>query len=465
MLINKIKRIFILIDTYPERFFLIVALLFGSMSAVLVPQFTGYDEGMHFKRAYALSDLQVTSSTCIFPAQIIDRINSSNNNGDYKSYYRDTIKLDDQKISSCGSAAGYSPILHTPQAIGIAIAKYIHPSTGLMVLLGRLSSVIFYSLFLFFVIKYARIGKWAIIAIGLLPNMIHLSSTITADTVNNVLVLGFISYVFSLMVSKNKYTKKQIGILLCLYVMLSFTKIHNLALLPLLLLIPTKNLPFEIMKSTRIAKYTLIFSAGIISLLSIVLWQTISRIDVVPDAMLSDNPLIRQPLFFFVVLFNTYINPFVGYTNLVSESVVDAFSSFKYSLPSFMEYFVWTTLLLAFIHPSKHLNISNKSIKIATIVTLSTFAVLVAAVSYAMYTGWALLPSIIGPGADRAEGVQGRYFTAFLLLLLPLALWLQKYVKLSFSPPILHTSVITLSILASLTFYITTTLFFKILLI
>ena len=45
-----------------------------------------------------------------------------------------------------------------------------------------------------------------------------------------------------------------------------------------------------------------------------------------------------------------------------------------------------------------------------------------------MYTAWALLPIRFGAGAYYADGVQGRYFTALLVLLIPCGVWLRKYI-------------------------------------
>jgi uncharacterized membrane protein len=45
-----------------------------------------------------------------------------------------------------------------------------------------------------------------------------------------------------------------------------------------------------------------------------------------------------------------------------------------------------------------------------------------------MFTAWANV--WIGENAIWAEGVQGRYFTAMLLLLVPFGAWLQQFVSI-----------------------------------
>ena len=44
-----------------------------------------------------------------------------------------------------------------------------------------------------------------------------------------------------------------------------------------------------------------------------------------------------------------------------------------------------------------------------------------------MYTAWAIQPFRLGAGALYADGVQGRYFTAALIFLAPLFIWLRKF--------------------------------------
>lgn len=47
-----------------------------------------------------------------------------------------------------------------------------------------------------------------------------------------------------------------------------------------------------------------------------------------------------------------------------------------------------------------------------------------------MFSVWAIMPFRFGVDAYYADGVQGRYFTALAVLLIPIGIWLQKYFRI-----------------------------------
>ena len=129
-------------------------------------------------------------------------------------------------------------------------------------------------------------------------------------------------------------------------------------------------------------------------------------------------------------MFNTYISPTIGYTDVVLRGSVGDFSSFKYHLPLFILIPLFSLLFLSLLHYNKKDQelLGEQAGKLA-VYNLVTIGMFVCAVSYAMYTAWALLPFRFGEGAYYADGVQGRYFTATAVMLIPVGLWLQKYIN------------------------------------
>lgn len=445
----------------PEYIFLLISLFFGSLSAFLVPQLSVADEHMHYMRAYSISELQFKTTNCTYPKQVSERLNSVQE-GDFRSHYKQTVNPNERtapKERSCGSAAGYSPIIHLPQATGIAIAKAIHPSNGLMILFGRLANVIAYSLILFLAIKYTRVGKWPLVVISSLPIMIHLSGSLSSDALNNAFVISFIAYVLSLAVQKKQASQTQITILLGLILLLSFTKLPNLLLLSLLILVPKDTLRLNIGRF-KINKYGTILAGVALAAISVYIWQKIAALGVLSSEV--DNPLHTAPWYFGTILFNTYVNPLIGYTNVVAEGVIDQFSAFRYSLPNFLELIIWTTLGMALLYKAKEPSISPKQLRVIAAFSLCLLVLLVSAISYGLYSAWAIQPFRFGPSAEYADGVQGRYFTAFLALLIPIALCVRQYISISTAPQRLLPILIVCSIIFSLSFYTITTYFFKI---
>ena len=415
----------------PENVFISLSLFFGVLSAILVPQLSVSDENMHYLRAYGISQGRVESgSRCTLPKDVAKRAGSVYE-GNFSSDYSKPIDRSSLNIDKCSSASGYPPIMHLPQAIGIGIASLFNGSTGLTILFGRLANVLFYSIAVYLIIKWVRIGKWAFTAIGLIPLMVHMASSLSSDCMTNVAVFTITAFILNLFTQKDKLSHKQTIALICTGVFLTLTKsVNALLLFPLLFLpkrlfSPNKNerLPFNIQK------WTILVVTGIAAIISILIWQKIYGQPLLTTGA-AHNPLHSNPLKFIAILFNTYINPRLPVSDDIIRGIIGAFSAFKYGLPLFVLMPSFSLLFLSLFHYNKKDQelLGEQTGKLA-VYNLATIGMFVCAVSYAMYTAWALLPFRFGEGAYYADGVQGRYFTATAVMLVPVGLWLQKYIN------------------------------------
>ena len=415
----------------PENVFISLSLFFGVLSAILVPQLSVSDENMHYLRAYGISQGRVESgSRCTLPKDVAKRAGSVYE-GNFSSDYSKPIDRSSLNVDKCSSASGYPPIMHLPQAIGIGIASLFNGSTGLTILFGRLANVLFYSIAVYLIIKWVRIGKWAFTAIGLIPLMVHMASSLSSDCMTNVAVFTITAFILNLFTQKDKLSHKQTIALICTGVFLTLTKsVNALLLFPLLFLpkrlfSPNKNerLPFNIQK------WNMLVVTGIAAIISILIWQKIYGQPLLTTGA-THNPLHSNPLKFIAILFNTYINPRLPVSDDIIRGIIGAFSAFKYGLPLFVLIPSFSLLFLSLVHYNKKDQelLGEQTGKLA-VYNLATIGLFVCAVSYAMYTAWALLPFRFGEGAYYADGVQGRYFTATAVMLVPVGLWLQKYIN------------------------------------
>src|SRR4051812_43293521 len=110
----------------PEYIAFYFALFFGTISAFIVPQMTVNDEGAHLLKSYNLSEGNMSGKLCKFPQSIFDEASSSPEHIPKNSHL--PINYKDTSTKTCGSAAGYSPIMHLPQTTGITIAKLVNGS-------------------------------------------------------------------------------------------------------------------------------------------------------------------------------------------------------------------------------------------------------------------------------------------------------------------------------------------------
>jgi len=276
---------------------------------------------MHFLRAYNLASGKSGNNHCVYPSDVNEKAGSIYS-GNFSSNYTTKINFSETINASCGSAAGYLPLMHLPQAIGIFLGKIIFPSTAVMILLGRLFNLSFYIIIIYLIIKKVRIGKWAFVVIALFPSMVHMAASLSGDVMNNIIVFAVIAMLFNLFTQANKLTKKQIAGLLALACLASLTKATNIILLAILFLLPVKLSLKNRVKNQffNYQKWLIIILCGILCAIFIVGWQKTYGIPLASSTL--ENLLLIHPLRFVKILINNYISPFIGYNDLILRGVI-----------------------------------------------------------------------------------------------------------------------------------------------
>lgn len=464
---EKLKGYMRAFFTKPEYVFLVPALIFGVLSATLTPQLIANDENMHFIRSYELSNLE-TGHICRIPSDVKDR-------GFYEIYTRDKpnygfsnkkVDTTQQIQTDCGTATSYNPILHAPQTIGVIFAKLVWPTSGGMILFGRLLNVLVYCVGIFFIIRKTKIGKWPLTVIALLPLMIHMAGTLSGDIVNNLALIGFIVYGFNLFVQKKPMSMRQVIYLVLLSGFLAVAKPPYLALLMIVLFLPKRVIPSIHIGRRKltgiIARLTITSICAIASLAVIAGWTMLYVGDIVATSNIV-NPVSQDPQKFIGILVNTYINPNiifegVSYSDWLYRSMFGSFASFKYNLPFTLVALL--AMLFVFVGLRKdqsEYTFTRSSIKgLAVVASVSLLAVILA-ITYALYSAWAIKPFVLGEGATYALGLQGRYFTPLLLLLVPAMIYLRKYISVNFKEGVTTGVVVFFTTTLTLSFYLVQT--------
>jgi uncharacterized membrane protein len=458
----------------PEIVFLVLATIFGIFSAVLVPQLSIPDENMHFLRTYSIASGEMTGdhNKCTYPKDIYNRAYSIYK-GDYQAHF--SKKIDPRAVAKdvwCGTAASYSPLVYTPQAIGVAIAKFIYPSTGIMILLGRLASLAFFIGTLYYIIKRVRIGKWAFAVIALFPTAIQQTTSLSADGFTYVATFAMIAFLLNLATQKTTVTRRQLIILLLLSAALILSKVPNVLLIFILPFLPSrlfdykhsKNLP---LLSAKAMKWYTFLAAGVFASVCALFWQKIYGQPLVSSPV--GNPIPHHPWLFIPILFHTYvyIDPratIYGFTGLggfgdfILSSVVGGFASYRYWLPESLVLVCYILLLFVLLRSNKTedklLGDSTGKLALGNIVSLG---LLIVSISYALYVAWAL--PLLGPKALYAAGVQGRYFTAALVTLIPAGIWLRQHISITVKTDVLFGSIVASTSSFLLLFYTLETLY------
>lgn len=447
---QKIKALLTYLYTRPEITFVLIALPFGLFSAVAIPQMSVTDENSHLLRAYQVAQGEfICHKTSFYPQDVIDKSRTgSNGNRVYTMDFSDPVETHDEKKFTCGSAAGYSPLAYIPQALGIIAAQLLHPTTATMVLLARIASLLFYVAALYWIIKKVRAGKYVFFVVALIPQMIHLAASLSADMINNVVTLAIAALVLTLFVQKEKMSKKQIILLLCLVIAAALLKKNLILLLLPLLFLPKrlfventiKKIPFNMQKWLLAGATVLLFGAAYL------LWTKLSFVPVPPVAGVP-NPIEAHPNLFLNLLFNTYLS---DYGDLVLRGVFGEFSSFLYHFPTLIVFLQILLLLIALLaNPTNVTQIIARNKWLVVSMTVA-FIVSILVITYGMYTEWGLKRGI----SEYADGVQGRYFTALLVLLMPLFAWISQYVSVKVKSDKLLFAIVAVGQIILLGFYV-----------
>jgi uncharacterized membrane protein len=264
----------------PERFFLIIAFVYGLLFLIITPPFQSPDEVAHFYRAYQISEGKLASIqqddrlggyiptsiiTCVDAAlPIFANIDTKADVDVIIDGLTAPLNPEKSKFRDYPNAAVYSPISYLPQSIAIASARILHLPPLLVFYSGRLISLLFWLFCIYLAIKIIPIYKWLFVLLALLPMSIFTNMSMSADVVTNSLAFLLISYYLYLSFSKTAMTRREYIYALGLALVLTSAKFVYAPLIVLFLLIPTKQ--FGSWKN-RITKIGILFIfAGLTSI-------------------------------------------------------------------------------------------------------------------------------------------------------------------------------------------------------
>lgn len=430
MYIGKTKNLLRKLLSKPEMVFASIAVVFGIASSLILPLFASPDEGYHFYGSYAVfsSDGDLPRDILLNPFVVMGGLD----NGTYGSYFDERIDFEDDNLGlalnrdltqspdgyiNVPEMASITDISHLPQSIGIAIAKLIYPSVGFMLVAGRLFNLAFFVVALYIVIKKVRFAKWVFVFVGLLPMIVHQAGSLSYDVMNIVVIFAFMALMVNLYTQKTPVTKKQIGVLLVLCAALLITKPTNVALL---LFIPF--LPYEIYRDARLVKYVrnrlskrILIAAALVSLIA-----AVALLALYAGKFLSGHEIN------IVNLIKAIVRTYSGDGNpeldpIITTGIVGNFSWSYYRFPEWIVLLNFLTLTIILLR--------EKVVSITTrfaLISAASLVVYILAVTAGMYLTWTTLPFVLGENAKYVAGLQGRYFTPLLLLLIPCAAYLQK---------------------------------------
>lgn len=198
-----------------QNIFVLFALVFGFFILLFTPPFYGFDESLHFWRAYQISEEHIVSErqndliggtlpkSLLSSEQFVyQNFRHPDGKLSFLNYPSVNIPLDkDVRIFiNFPNSALYSPIPYIPQAIGMFIGRVLNQSPLVLMYLGRFFNLAFWIVLVYFSIKTTPVFKNVFFLLALTPIILFQSASLSADAITNglsiLLISLFLKYAF-----------------------------------------------------------------------------------------------------------------------------------------------------------------------------------------------------------------------------------------------------------------------------
>jgi len=452
----------------PHLWFLAIGSFFGVASVFLMPVFTIPDEGTHFWLSYGMfSKKEYVPQDLLVPADVVvQKVNNDtyvrdlftnkvNFEGDSFSFnlrkdiYLRTETADRSLITSS------LDINHLPQAIGILIGKLIYPSVGVMMILGRLINLAVYIALIYLIIKNVRYGKIAFAFIALFPMMIQQAGSLSYDSINAIAIFAWIALMINIFTQKFPLTSRQLLLGVLIGIALVLTKFSNILLLSLLIFIPPRLYTQTRLGALLYKFHPVRFKKRTLTLIAIALAVVLTTTFTGLLYIYLHNHGINGSQFA-EALFNTYFRPEVNQQldPIITSGIVGNFGWLWYRLPEWLVIVHLMVLLVVLL--GERIPVG----RLFAIISGGLFIVSVLAITFGMYFVWTVLPFVGGLDAKFVQGMQGRYFTPLLVLLIPPFAYLQRHISIKASRESLAALTIVMAIVSLSVYMLLTYIFF-----
>ncbi|QCT71587.1 DUF2142 domain-containing protein [Eubacterium maltosivorans] len=402
--------------------FLIIAIIFGINIVITMPTYFSFDEREHFVKAYqtASFDFGIEKNKEIYWPENIERffsfngISTSFDTTEERNNYYDLYKKNDYETKRYydTTAKPYLPTAYVPAAIGIFLGKFLSLPFINVFYLGRLFNLIAYCLVISILIKQTLIGKRLIFLLGLLPGMLYLACSYSADPVTYSFSLATVTIFINMFYSNKITTKKLVLYLLASSIMIT-GKITYAPLALLFLILPNKNMPIikkniSVFKNGFALKFLMLLVLGCVITVN-TLYSSFNGL----AQWVIEGVSVEGQINFIITHIFTYANICLNYVLKSLPSYFEGpIGNFAYSgtFSSGISYIVtFFMLVLAVVDNNelpKNMGIKNK-IYLLFCVLLSWGLVITS-----------LYITFTPVGSLTISGVQGRYFAPLLFPLL-----------------------------------------------
>ncbi len=407
----------------PEKIFAVLISVFGILFLLITPPFQVADEYEHFYRAYHVSEghWMAEKSNKIFGGflpQSLSTVSQKVSSGvafypenkqkieDIFTAIRIPLEPDKRIFISYLTVAKYSPVPYFPQAVGIAIARFMGASPLALMYFGRFFNLLFFSLAGYFAIKTTPVFKWGFLLLLLTPISLFTAASVSGDALTSgisfLLTAIFLSCALDERVNCDRTRAIIIFVLASL---LSLAKPPYQLLILLFFTIPIKKV---VNRKTYFAMFALL--ALCCAVLSLGVIHAIKDLKDISYSTAMTSPtnqlafLSHNPGQFAIAFFNGWITDGLN----IIHQLIGQLGWLDTRLPRVLiDSYLGLLVIVALFGGKREISIS----RIQRLVIFLTAAIHIVLISFLLYLHWAPL------GASIIRGWQGRYLIPFSPLL------------------------------------------------
>lgn len=436
---KKLQPFMVRLTIAPEKYYVVLALVFGLSLVFLTPPLQVHDEIDHLNRAYQLAEFNIFQFDSTVPVSLMQLFNN------YAKMNFDTLKktsideiLSQRKVELNPQARSRISVPHYifpyfPQALGIFIGKMFNCSPVILLYIGRIFNLLFSIVLIYLAIRNAPFLKWTFFLLGLMPMTLFLCASLSKDamtiSLSFLLTALFLQFAYE---QQKTISTKDLVILFTVSFLVATTRSIYTILIGMFLLIPVyrigslkkyiiifMGLMITVFLATQIGALKPLFQPKIADSTQLTMNLTSTPAPSTLEYFQSDLPNIIPKGINFKEQKNFILNNHIQYMGIVFNSVFIFQRTFL--LKSFVGFMGWYRDL-----PKWHTNfyllmliitaflLSKKDIKIGLtnkLIIASIFIAGVILIETGLYLTWSAV------GQSYIEGVQGRYFIPYAPLL------------------------------------------------
>lgn len=358
-----------------ETVFIISLLCVSLLVTLILPPYSSPDEEAHINSAYKLANKMEGYKELDFVNETIYKRGEDYSNifedkytsvFSYEYIHNNFFKLSKNNniVPSSENWVVYDfNGVYTFGALAINIGRMLHLGYVPLMYLGRLFNLLFFALCVYMAIKITPIGKECFMVLSFLPITLHIANSFSRDTFVISLGFLFVAYLLKLINQEEKYTVKQLVLLLVICVLLAPSKFIYSVMCVLILLLGKSKFDFDLkFKSKPVKKLNVVVIAiSVLALILFVLYKTnkwvfsviaASFVNTTPiEILLQTNPdatfniglMLQNPMLSFQLILNTIFANGAYYLKSIAGGVLG------YNSIYISDAFIFIILALVFV--------------------------------------------------------------------------------------------------------------------